>query len=94
MKAEPVVGVQGEEFYGSGAAHPSGGSCMIYLFDTSSLCKLRCISGTVPEKIPPAELIKEVEKRLKNVTPKLELDNGEAGDLLGEVAKIPREGEQ
>lgn len=37
--------------------------------------------------IPPAEHIKEVEKRLKNTTPKLELDEREAGGLLGEAAK-------
>lgn len=67
---------------------------MIYVFDTSSLSKLRRIGGTLPEKIPPAEHIKEVEKRLKNATPKLELDNDKAGGLLGEVAKIPREDEQ
>lgn len=45
------------------------------------------IGGNPPEHIPPAEHIKEVEKRLKNVTPKLELDEREAGGLLGGLSK-------
>lgn len=45
------------------------------------------IGGTPPERIPPAEHIKEVEKRLKDATPKLELDEREAGGLLGGAAK-------
>jgi DNA-damage-inducible protein D len=44
---------------------------------------IKRIGGTLPEQIPPAEHIKEVEKRLKNATPKLELDEREAGGLLG-----------
>lgn len=40
-----------------------------------------------PEKIPPAEHIKEVEKRFKNTTPKLELGEREAGGLLGDTSK-------
>ncbi len=47
---------------------------------------IKRIGGTPPEKIPPAEHIKEVEKRLKHTTPKLELDEREAGGLLGEVS--------
>lgn len=43
------------------------------------------IGGTLPENIPPAEHIKEVEKRFKATTPKLELDEREAGGLLGET---------
>ena len=35
----------------------------------------------------PAEHIKEVEKRLKNTTQKLKLDEREAGGLFGEPAK-------
>lgn len=42
------------------------------------------IGGTPPEKIPPAEHIKEVEKRLKNTVPKMELDEKDAGGLLGD----------
>ncbi|MCL2297113.1 MAG: DNA damage-inducible protein D [Proteobacteria bacterium] len=41
------------------------------------------IGGTLPENIPPAEHIKEVEKRLKSVTPKLALDGRDAKGLLG-----------
>ena len=42
------------------------------------------IGGTLPENIPPAEHIKEVEKRLKSATPKLALDDKDAKGLLGE----------
>jgi DNA-damage-inducible protein D len=42
------------------------------------------IGGTLPENIPPAEHIKEVEKRLKAVPPKLTLDDKDAKGLLGE----------
>jgi len=55
---------------------------------------IKRIGGTLPEQIPPAEHIKEVEKRLKNTTPKLELDGREAGGLLGEAAKNSRKDEQ
>ena len=36
----------------------------------------------------PAEHIKEVEKRLKKTTPKLELDGRESGGLLGDTEPI------
>jgi len=42
------------------------------------------IGGTKPEQIPPAEPIKDVEKRLKAATPKLQLDERDATGLLGE----------
>lgn len=45
------------------------------------------IGGTPPEKIPSAEHIKEVEKRFKNATPKLELEEREASGLLGDSSK-------
>lgn len=45
---------------------------------------IKRIGGTLPENIPAAEHIKEVEKRLKGATPKLELDEREAGGLLGD----------
>lgn len=48
---------------------------------------IKRIGGTLPEQIPPAEHIKEVEKRLRKATTKMELDEREAGGLLGEVAK-------
>ena len=48
---------------------------------------IKRIGGTLPENIPPAEHIKEVEKRLKSATPKLQLDEREAGGLLGDDSK-------
>jgi len=44
------------------------------------------IGGERPENIPVAEHIKEVEKRLRAATPKLELDERDAGGLLGDKA--------
>jgi DNA-damage-inducible protein D len=44
---------------------------------------IKRIGGTLPENIPPAEHIKEVEKRVKTAIPKLTLDEREAGGLLG-----------
>ena len=46
---------------------------------------IKRIGGTLPEHIPPAEHIKEVEKRIKTATPKLTLDQREAGGLLGDA---------
>jgi len=54
---------------------------------------IKRIGGTLPEQIPTAEHIKEVEKRLKNTTPKLELDEREAGGLLGGATKKSRKEE-
>jgi DNA-damage-inducible protein D len=48
---------------------------------------IKRIGGTLPEQIPPAEHINEVAKRLKKATPKLELNEREAGGLLGGVPK-------
>jgi DNA-damage-inducible protein D len=48
---------------------------------------IRRIGGTLPEQIPPAEHIKEVEKRVKTAVPKLELDDKDAGGLLGHAGK-------
>ncbi len=53
---------------------------------------IKRIGGTLPENIPPAEHIKEVEKRIKNAKPKLELDERDATGLLGrkiENGEIP-----
>ncbi len=50
---------------------------------------IKRIGGTLPEQIPPAEHIKEVEKRVKTATPKLTLDEQQASGLLGEK-KNPR----
>jgi len=44
------------------------------------------IGGERPENIPVAEHIKEVEKRLRAATPKLKLDERDAGGLLGDKA--------
>jgi DNA-damage-inducible protein D len=41
------------------------------------------IGGTMPEDIPPAEHIKQVEKRVKTAMPKLELDAQHAKGLAG-----------
>jgi DNA-damage-inducible protein D len=47
---------------------------------------IRRIGGDLPETIPAAEHIKTVEKRLKEATPKLELDEKDATGLLGSAA--------
>jgi len=47
---------------------------------------IKRIGGDLPERIPPAEHIKEVEKRIKTSTPKLELDERDAGGLLGDAS--------
>jgi DNA-damage-inducible protein D len=44
------------------------------------------IGGVPPEHIPAAEHIKVVEKRIKTSAPKFELDEKDAGGLLGETA--------
>jgi DNA-damage-inducible protein D len=44
---------------------------------------IRRIGGTLPENIPPAEHIKEVEKRVKKAKPRLKLDKKDAGGLKG-----------
>ncbi|MDQ1314120.1 MAG: DNA protein [Pseudomonadota bacterium] len=41
------------------------------------------IGGERPENLPAAEPIKDVEKRLKTAAPRLELDERDAGGLLG-----------
>ena len=46
---------------------------------------IKRIGGTPPENIAPAEHIKAVEKRLKSATPKLKLDERDAGGLLGDA---------
>ncbi|EGQ60571.1 DNA-damage-inducible protein D [Acidithiobacillus sp. GGI-221] len=52
---------------------------------------IKRIGGTLPENIPPAEHIKEVEKRVKTATPKLTLDEREAGGLLGDAVDKRKE---
>ena len=45
---------------------------------------IKRIGGTLPENLPPAEHIKQVEKRIKQATPKLKLDGPDARGLVGE----------
>lgn len=45
---------------------------------------IKRIGGVMPEKIPPAEHISEVEKRIKSTPPGLELDEKDAKGLVGE----------
>jgi len=52
---------------------------------------IKRIGGTLPENIDPAEHIKEVEKRLKTATPKLELDDHDASGLLGDTSEKSKE---
>lgn len=49
---------------------------------------IKRIGGTLPENITPAEHIKEVEKRIKQATPKLTLNEREASGLLGGKEKL------
>ena len=42
------------------------------------------IGGDLPENIPPAEPIKQVEKRVRDAVPRLELDERDASGLLGD----------
>lgn len=44
---------------------------------------IKRIGGDLPENIPPAEHIKNVEKRIKDAKPKLALDDKNASGLLG-----------
>lgn len=46
------------------------------------------IGGTLPENIPAAEPIKQVEKRIKNTKPKLELDEQIAKGLVREKVTL------
>ena len=48
---------------------------------------IRRIGGTMPEKLPLAEDIKQVEKRLKDSPPHLELDGADAKGLTGPEQK-------
>lgn len=48
------------------------------------------IGGTLPENIPPAEPIKDVEKRLKQARPKLVLDGPDAQGLRGAIDAASR----
>jgi DNA-damage-inducible protein D len=48
---------------------------------------IKRIGGTLPENIPPAEHIKIVQKRIKGVKPRLQLDEKNAKGLIGGETK-------
>ncbi len=48
---------------------------------------IKRIGGTPPENIPPAEPIREVEKRIKAAKPRLELEEKDAKGLAGNEEK-------
>jgi len=48
---------------------------------------IKRIGGVMPENIPPAEHISEVEKRIKNTPPLLELEEKDAKGLVGKEEK-------
>lgn len=48
---------------------------------------IKRIGGTLPEKLPPAEHIKQVAKRLKSAAPQLELEEKDAKGLIGELGE-------
>lgn len=52
---------------------------------------IKRIGGDLPENIPPAEHIKAVQKRVKGAVPKLELDQRDAGGLLGDGVGKPED---
>ena len=62
------AGVQSKMF---GVFHDAGYKG---LYGGLSGAAIKRIGGTLPEQVPPAEHIKEVAKRLKKATPKLELE--------------------
>jgi hypothetical protein len=41
------------------------------------------VGGRLPEELPPAEHIKQVERRVQITTPKLELEEKDAKGLIG-----------
>ena len=50
---------------------------------------IKRIGGPLPENLPPAEHIKQVQKRIKQTSPKLALDGPEAKGLSGEESETP-----
>ena len=53
---------------------------------------IKRIGGDLPENIPPAEHIKQVEKRVKGAAPKIELERKVADGLRGKaLAELPEE---
>ena len=54
---------------------------------------IKRIGGTLPENLPPAEHIKQVEKRVKQSKPKLKLEGPAAKGLIGEDSETPPQSE-
>jgi len=52
---------------------------------------IKRIGGTLPENLPPAEHIKQVEKRIKQATPRLELEGPDAQGLIRDDPETPPE---
>ena len=50
---------------------------------------IKRIGGTLPENLPPAEHIKQMEKRIKQAEPRLELEGPEAQGLIGGASETP-----
>lgn len=48
---------------------------------------IKRIGGNMPENLPPAEHIKQVQKRLKGAPPRLELEDKDAQGLAGHKQK-------
>ena len=54
---------------------------------------IKRIGGTLPENLPPAEHIKQVEKRIKQAPLKVALDGPAAKGLSGEESETPPNGD-
>jgi len=50
---------------------------------------IKRIGGTLPEHIPPAEDIKQVQKRIEGAAPRLELEEHDAKGLIGRQPQKP-----
>jgi DNA-damage-inducible protein D len=55
---------------------------------------IKRIGGTLPENLPPAEHIKQVEKCIKQAKPKLRLEGPAAKGLIGEDSEAPPQSEE
>lgn len=52
---------------------------------------IKRIGGTLPENIAPAEHIKQVQKRIKAVKPRLQLEDNNGKGLIGDNKREPQE---
>jgi DNA-damage-inducible protein D len=55
---------------------------------------IKRIGGTLPDNLPPAEHIKQVEKRIKQARPKLKLEGPAAKGLIGKYSETPPQSEE